>query len=106
MFDYYQHVHNLNQQEALAEIQKLNERLMCANPDSAIYAQLLHMLAHAQEAYQDHVYLARHKQAKDSAMDIGEIHGEVTHTDYSRDEVFNALVREYIHKPSDKKDRT
>ena len=95
MFDYYAHVHAMDESKLNAEIKKLHDNLFRLDPESPMYNQLLDMVDIANSAYNDMVYAARFKDAKDEAMEIGTMESSVNTPDYTKAELLTAVVTAY-----------
>ena len=95
MFDYYAHVHGMDESKLNAEIKRLHDHLFTLDPESPMYNQILDMIDTANSAYNDMVYASRFKNAEDVAMDIGTMESSVNTPDYTKTELLDAVVTAY-----------
>lgn len=95
MFDYYEHVQGMDETKLNEEIKRLHDRLFTLSPESPMYDQLLDMINTANSAYNDLVYAAKFKDAKDESLDIGTMESTVITPDYSKVDLLDAVVTAY-----------
>jgi hypothetical protein len=99
MIDYYDKVRLMKDRELLDEIDNLTKRIVSATPGSVIYNQLVEYYHTANDAYQELLMTQGHSNEKDEVINIGDIEEKVYMPDYSRKELLDAVVDQYVSDP-------
>lgn len=95
-FDYYDQVNTMSEDKLIQEVERLTKALYKMDPQNSMYDQVQSMIAMAQEALHDKMYLRKYKEKpQDEALEIGTISSEVTEHNYSDEELLNIMVTAY-----------
>lgn len=101
MFDYYNHVQTLTEEQLYDEIDNLNKKLIKLNSASPMFAQLLDMRDMATSALHE-ASVKRRVKIEDTVLEIGTVESTEQTPDYSTDDLLTAIVYGYVKK-KDKK---
>jgi uncharacterized coiled-coil DUF342 family protein len=95
-FDYYHQVNAMSEDKLIQEVERLTKALYKMDQQNAVYGQVQDMIAMAQEALQDKMYLRKYKEKpQDEVLEIGTISSEVKEITYSDEELLNIMVTAY-----------
>ena len=101
--DFFIKLEGMTEEQALAEIEKISDKMIKAPAGSAMYLGLLDMYEQAQMAYYEKTAGRRMKEiaGESEIIELGEVKSEVKTPDYSLDELINAVVLSYLDKPNE-----
>lgn len=99
MFDYWEKVQSLKEEEVLEEIKKLHDKYFKLNERSPIRKQLRSMLDIAQTRYTDLQEFRRfdlqNEEKKNTVIDLGEVTSVEYIPDYTKDEILTHMAKFY-----------
>ena len=99
MLDYYDKVRSLSEKDLIKEIETLTKRVIASVPGTQTYDQLVNLYHIANEAYNELLMTSSMGEIKDEVIDIGEMEESVYTPDYTRAELLDAVVDQYVSKP-------
>lgn len=89
----------MKENELLSEIETLTKKISSLTPGTQIYEMMVEHYNTAQEAYQEQMMIKSYSNMKDQVINIGEMEETVHTPDYSKKELLDAVVTEYISNP-------